>query len=413
VTFTAADAAIRYQALVHFVHTGTPTAMKFPFIGPLFAAPLWYLGHLVATPTWLVLRFNLILFALALAAMWWLLRDRIDRTLLRLFLLILVSASMFPWHTQDFLAETFTTVLVGVGVVGGVVGGRTLGWLVVALGAANTPASLPGSVLVAVKRAIDTRRLRYLGVPVAAAVLVAADAWFRQGQLLTVSYLTTDQGVRTVLPFSGRPGFSYPLLFGMLSILLSFGKGLFFFAPGLLIPARRLLTQAAPALWSVQVLWLSFLAGLVLVYSRWWAWYGGFAWGPRFFLFASLPASLALAARLRHPPKHAAGQLAVLGALLLSVWVGVDGVVFGNSNLDVCVVNGFTLEHLCWYVPEFSVLWRPFVVPLQTFSPQQAAFILYGAVAFMRLALPLFPSLMVELNRLLGTGRTLLDGWTV
>jgi hypothetical protein len=52
-------------------------------------------------------------------------------------------------------------------------------------------------------------------------------------------------------------------------------------------------------------------------------------------------------------------------------------------------------------------------VPLQTFSPQQAAFILYGAVAFMRLALPLVPSLMVELNRLLGTGRTLLDGWTV
>jgi hypothetical protein len=25
--------------------------------------------------------------------------------------------------------------------------------------------------------------------------------------------------------------------------------------------------------------------------------------------------------------------------------------------------NGFALEHLLWYVPECSVLWRPFVAP--------------------------------------------------
>ena len=39
----------------------------------------------------------------------------------------------------------------------------------------------------------------------------------------------------------GRPGFSYPLFFGELSALLSFGKGLAFYAPGLILPIRRAL----------------------------------------------------------------------------------------------------------------------------------------------------------------------------
>src|SRR2546430_10361340 len=44
-------------------------------------------------------------------------------------------------------------------------------------------------------------------------------------------------------------------------------------------------------------------AGIVLVYGTWWAWYGGFTWGPRFLIFASLPASLLLAAQIRRPPQ--------------------------------------------------------------------------------------------------------------
>ena len=32
--------------------------------------------------------------------------------------------------------------------------------------------------------------------------------------------------VATILTYSGRPGFSYPLFFGVLSVLFSFGKGL-------------------------------------------------------------------------------------------------------------------------------------------------------------------------------------------
>jgi hypothetical protein len=42
------------------------------------------------------------------------------------------------------------------------------------------------------------------------------------------------------------------------------------------------------------------VTGLVLVYAKWWAWYGGSSWGPCFFVFATVPASLLLAVRLHH-----------------------------------------------------------------------------------------------------------------
>src|SRR4029078_4990998 len=40
---------------------------------------------------------------------------------------------------------------------------------------------------------------------------------------------------------------------------------------------------------------VAFLAGLILVYARWWAWYGGWGWGPRFLLYAGVPSALGLA----------------------------------------------------------------------------------------------------------------------
>jgi hypothetical protein len=46
-----------------------------------------------------------------------------------------------------------------------------------------------------------------------------------------------------------------------------------------------------------------------------------------------------------------------------SVWVGVSGVVFELRGLDTCTANGYALEHLCWFVPDFSPVLRPLVLP--------------------------------------------------
>jgi hypothetical protein len=134
---------------------------------------------------------------------------------------------------------------------------------------------------------------------------------------------------------------------------------------------------------------MSFLVGLILVYSSWWAWDGGWFWGPRFFLIASIPASFALAVRLHYTGTALRFNLLTLVVLCLSVWVALDGAIFDQNTLaGVCVANHFAQNYLCQYVPAFSVLWRPFMVhePLNT---TQIIYIAYSLIVALYLAVPL------------------------
>jgi hypothetical protein len=389
-TFTpnfSGDGLARYQAVRAFASHGEFTRMVYSFWGPLFSTPLWYLGRLIKTPDWMLARYNLLLFSLFLLALWFLLKDTLDRDALRKFLLLLVAASMFPAHTLTFYGEVFTAVLVGAGIMAIAISQSSLGWPAMVLGVVNTPASVIGLFLVTVKRVFDSRHFRYLLAVVVALILMIVDIWVRRGEFLFNAY-GADRGARTMLPYSGRPGFSYPIFFGVLSILLSFGKGLLFYTPGVLIPIRRTLQTINTRLWNGYLLWLLFGVGLVLTYSRWWAWYGGFYWGPRFFLFVSIPASFALALRLRYPPVTLLGRLALAAVLALSLWVAVVGIVYGQSNLDICTQNGYALEHLCWYVPEFSALWHPFI-EASTLDLRDLLFMLFALCVFLRMTLPM------------------------
>jgi hypothetical protein len=133
-------------------------------------------------------------------------------------------------------------------------------------------------------------------------------------------------------------------------------------------------------------LWLLFLIGLILVYSKWWAWYGGWFWGPRFLLFASVPASLAIAVQLDRPRGRSLGTLlGVFAALTLSAWVGLNGAIFDQRDLELCVQNTYALEVLCWYTPEFSVLWHPFVSGL-SMPADQIVLVVYFAIVYVWLA---------------------------
>src|SRR5205085_1593251 len=133
-----------------------------------------------------------------------------------------------------------------------------------------------------------------------AGLLVLGESWLRRGSPFDTGY-GGDHGIQTVLPYSGRPGFSYPFLLGVVSILFSFGRGLMFFTPGLLLWLDARTRDALVRHRRTVVPMLLAVAGLVLVYAKWWAWYGGISWGPRFFVFAAIPASLFVAARARPP----------------------------------------------------------------------------------------------------------------
>ena len=390
------DGFERFKSLDALFLRGELSSSRYSLVGPLFSWPLWLAGRVGPAPLFWCSGYNLCLFTLALWLLNRLLRDLAAPALRRRFLLLLVFASMFPFHVQEFFGEVFTALLVAAGTLALLTRGSVWGAAAIVLGVVNTPASAVGLFLVVLCALVLTRRWRWLVLLPVSAGLILLESCLRRGSPFVTGY-ENDHGFPTLLPYSGLPGFSYPFFLGLLAILFSFGKGLLFFAPGLFLPLRVEEPTPAcsgelpgrPSLASVQALWLLFTAGLVLVYARWWAWYGGWVWGPRFFLFASLPASLALAANLVAAERHSLGRnLLVLAALALSFWVGANGRVFRGAGLELCSDDDFRLEHLAWHVPEFSVLWRPFVVsgPLGTWDVIVLA--VYSA-GFLYLAVPL------------------------
>lgn len=97
---------------------------------------------------------------------------------------------------------------------------------------------------------------------------VRTDSWFRSGY---------------------QPDFVNPMFTGVYGLLFSSGKSVFLFAPILILfvfAARE--TWRNPALRHL-VLWTAALfGGQILFYSRWWAWGGEDAWGPRFLLLSMM-----------------------------------------------------------------------------------------------------------------------------
>ena len=357
------DGRLRLDALQAWLSGSGIPSTKYPLVGSLLSIPLFLLGRLVGSPEWWVSRYNVIVYAAGLVLLYRVLRDRLDRDILLAFLLLLGTTAMVPSSLTGFGTEPFTVMAAATGLAAWSSGRWKTATALLGLAVANVPATIVGVALAMGWWAWRVKRIRAL-----APVVVGAGLWLLENLVRRKSALLTgyegDHGFRTLLPYSGLPGFSYPIFFGVLSLLVSFGKGLLFFASGLVLAFGRGL-DALRSVSEVLVLWIMYLAGLVLAYGSWWAWYGGFTWGPRFLVFASLPASLLLAAQLRRPPRRLIALTVVVVALLLSVWVGIDGQVFGRFAQDPCSANHYSLESLCWYVPEFSVLWTPFVLSAQ------------------------------------------------
>jgi hypothetical protein len=401
----SADGEIRFRALRELLRFGHLMDTPYSMIGPLAASPLVLLGKVLTGDTATFVKyFNLGVFVVGLLALYLLLRGRVDAMLLRRFLLLLVAGSMVAPHTMDFYGELVTLVGLGVGTVAGLTRGsrwlRRTGWAAAVLGAANTPASMIAAGLVSLERVHATRRLRYGLIAAAVVALIGLDNLVRRGNPLDNGYAASMNIARTVMPYSGREGFSYPLVLGVAAIVFSFGKGLIFFMPGLFLPLRGRLTGLYDPqridLDGIRRLWLLTVAGLVIVYATWWSWYGGMYWGPRFFLVGILPASLVLAAYLS-VPRGLGADLVTAGVLILSVYVSANGLLFHDLYPPVCYVDNYALEALCHFTPEFSPLWQPFVVqpPL---SPADLGAAAYYAVVGLWLGAPLAVRIVVALR---------------
>lgn len=384
------DGLARWEAVRLLFEHGQVSDTIYSLIGPVFSLPLWAIGTAVGALDPVLRYYNVVLFALSLVALYLLMRRLVEGELVRRFLLLVVAGSMIAPHVRNFYGEVFTLVAVGVGLVAVVAGLKKSGWAAVILGAANTPASLVGLGLVAVGESARFKRLRYLLPVIIGGVIVLAEIGLRRG--FDAEYTNNVKIAKTVMPYSGQDGFSYPFLFGLLAILFSFGKGLVFYLPGLLLPVWRSLTDKLQRLY---LLWILFLAGLVLAYASWWSWYGGDYWGPRFFVFGILPASLALAVALTFP-RGLLFNFATLAVLALAIWIGADSLVLGSYFPPECFIGYYQYAYVCHFTPEFSQLWYPFVrTPALTLG-QNFEFLYYGLV-FAWLAVPLMARIIDQL----------------
>jgi hypothetical protein len=359
------DAEVRFQDL-GLVLNGEKPRQKFSMVGPVLATPLYYFGEERGDARRWVWYYNRALVLAGCAGFWWLLRPVLTAAERVRFVAALLLTSMIPHHLMHFSGEVFSALATAFGLAAVVVRGAWWGMPLAVAGVVNTPGTAGGLGLATLVLVARTRRLRYLLAVPAAVGGVLLENYLRRGDPFFTGY-DGEHGSPTALPFSGQPEFSYPAAFGLLSLLFSFGKGLVFFVPAVFLPmpaAPGRPPEAEEDLRWLHRVWIGVVVGLLLVYSRWWAWYGGWFWGPRFLLFACFPAALVIARRTADADRFStAANLLMLAGIALASWVALSGVVYQQKGLDRYAANNHALEFAVWYVPECSVLWWPYSDP--------------------------------------------------
>jgi hypothetical protein len=370
------DDLTRLNDINQLLDHGKLTNSRFSLVMPLISVPVLMLGHVIQNRIYWAEHFNTLVIAAGVLISWLLIRGRYDARLFRLTVIVLLFASFLTNRLRDYNAETTTAVLVTLGIICVATNRYVVpGWAAIVLGVVNTPAAIIGLILLAVWYTAKTRRLRNLLPIVAAAALIMLEAWVRRGGPFVTGY--------------GNQRYDTPFVLGFVSILFSFGRGLLFFTPGLVLWLSPRIRRLVPGRTAV-VMMLLFVAGLILIYSKWWAWYGGVSWGPRFFTFATIPASLLIAVGVRRAGRSPGADALTLGVLAFSTYVALAGaLVYLRQELELCRAN--PIKDGCFYRPQDSGLWQ-FAVTSHALSLQSGLLALLIVGAFIYLAIPLVKS---------------------
>ncbi len=382
------DGAIRYDTLVQLIDQGKVSPARYSILHSFLAAPLYELGKLFGHGMAFASYFNVVVFLLTLVLLFKMLRRHLAASVLRRTILLLLAASMFGNHVQQFYGEVLTACAAILGFSALAINRPAIAGLAMCISVINTPSAMLALVLCNGLWALRTRRWIHAAWPViVSGILIALECWWRRGSPTRSGY-EGDAGLTTILPYSGLPGFSYPFLLGVLSLLFSFGKGILFFAPGLLLCHASTPDRREPVVSMLAQLGIAFSWGMLFAHASWWAWSGSIFWGPRFLLVACMPASFALARHISSSgQKHVGITLLTVSAIVWSVWVGVNGTVIREGYPDVCTTNRFNYESVCWYVPEFSTLIHPLIVR-RTLATWGRVYALFGACVALVLTLP-------------------------
>jgi hypothetical protein len=371
------DDKVRLNDIEQLLH-GHLTASKYSLVMPLLSAPMILMGNLTGTIVGWALHFNTVVVGLGILVAYRLLRGRVDPRMFRLCVLVLLFASFLTGRLRDYDVEIVSATLITLGIICLTTNQRVVaGWAAIVFAVVNTPAAIVGLVLLSVVQTVRTRQLRQLLPVVAAMGLIMLEAWIRRGSPFVTGY--------------GKQGLTNPFVLGLFQVIFSFGRGLVFYLPGLLLWLNTRVRRQLPGRTAVALM-MVFIAGMIIVYANWWAWYGGITWGPRFFTFAAVPASILIASRIWRAGKSAAADALALGVLALSTWVAFTGTIADLPTVfRYCIENGFENLWSCVYIPGNSSLYQP-ATDFPSLSAGTAVVAVFIWLVFCYLAAPLVAS---------------------
>jgi hypothetical protein len=241
--------------------------------------------------------------------------------------LVTVGSPLLAYALTDF-SEPGIALTIALGVLGldGVV--RETRYAALGVGAA-----VGGAVL------LRSDSLGLVGVPFACALLLLSRRRTRDAGLFAVGIAPFLAGwawynaARFHSLFGGGyryQGFTHPLLPGLYGLTLAPGRGVFVYAP-LIVVGLVVVPKLRGADRVLGVLAVVLLVLRIVFYARWWAWYGGSVWGPRF-LVPVIPAfAPALATALERWSRSRAVAVAVVLTVAMS-FVGVWGTMHPELN---------------------------------------------------------------------------------
>ena len=354
------DDPVRQGAVLDLAAGKLPNS-HFSVIFPMLATPVFILARAVGFEKEFFERFGLLCYAT-----WAFLvgrqLSRLRNATLAITFTILSFCSLLTPYVMGFNAEAFSAMLLSGGLLAAISArhksARYLGWCLAILAVANIPAQLPGFVVMCAAIAIRKRRFRSMWPAIVLLAAVIVEASLANGHLSFSKYTQSSSATSPLLPWGKVVDFGHPLIFGVVAILFSLGRGLVFYSPTLAFAFVRATDSAGEWALSLAI----FTVALIPIYAKWWAWYGGITFGPRFFLVGCIPGAFAVSEVLRSPQGQSRARLMAAALTVgLSAWVAITGALWFLTSraISFCMVENYRYEPLCWYSAEYSSLMAP------------------------------------------------------
>lgn len=150
--------------------------------------------------------------------------------------------------------------------------------------------------------------------------------------------------------YNDERGFSNPLYVGVVGLLFSSGKGIFWYVPLLWVSLfffRTFFRQHRHIAEAITIMFFSYLFG----YAGWWSWHGGWCWGPRF-LVPLLPLLILPMGEFFRKEKDFFWGAIILGISFV-VQLSAVSVHYSFSQPTLFKPSSMT-ETMAYFIPKFS-----------------------------------------------------------